>query len=579
MFERYYQQELGHLKDDLAVSFAKAHPTVASRLSGPSADPDVERLLEGVAFLTALLRQKLDDEFPEIIHEMIQLIWPHYLRPIPATTIVAFSPKPALKQPVTIPAGIQLASIPVEGTPCLFKTCYDIELHPLVLLEASFADTSDPPVITLLFELTSFALCDWRPRALRLFLAEDFVGATDLYLLLQNHLKGIVIKPIEDGQPVLLTPAHLKPGGFSRQETLIPFPDHSFPGYQILQEYFVLAEKFLFLDITGWELWQDRGKGNRFEIRFELTDLPFAPNRIRKDRFVLFATPAINIFPHDADPIRLDHRKTEYLIRPSGGEEVTSHYQVYEVDEVVGYTQGSAKARTYLPFSAFTPQMEPNPVYSTHIKTSPIGRGFEVYLSVAYPREAGPPDVETLSIGLQCTNGTMPEGLQVGDICVPTSSCPEFAEFRNIRVPTSNCLPPLGTSLLWRLLSHLALNYLSLGKPENLRALLDLYVFPQTRDLSLEQANKRRIAGLKDIRLKTADRFVDGIMMRGAEISLKAQQDHFAGPGDLFVFGSVMDSFFGSYASINTYTRLSIEETLSGDRYQWAARIGDHPLI
>ena len=72
---RYFQQEISNLKE-LGAEFSEAHPAIAPMLSGPSADPDVERLLEGVAFLTAMLRQKLDDEFPEIIHELVHLIWP-----------------------------------------------------------------------------------------------------------------------------------------------------------------------------------------------------------------------------------------------------------------------------------------------------------------------------------------------------------------------------------------------------------------------------------------------------------------------------------------------------------------------
>lgn len=153
MFNRYYQDELAYLKE-LGAEFSKAHPALAPMLTGPTADPDVERLLEGVAFLTALLRQKLDDEFPELINELMQLIWPHYLRPIPSTTIVAFTPKPTLKQSQIIPSGIQIASIPVEGTSCLFKTAYDLEIHPLNLLDASFAQPSGrPPVIKLLLSL------------------------------------------------------------------------------------------------------------------------------------------------------------------------------------------------------------------------------------------------------------------------------------------------------------------------------------------------------------------------------------------------------------------------------------------
>ena len=117
MFNRYYQQELDNLKD-LGAEFSRAHPALAPMLSGRSSDPDVDRLLEGVAFLTALLKQKLDDEFPEVVHELIRLMWPHYLRPMPSSSIVAFKPKPMLKQSVTIPAGTQVASITGTG---LFK--------------------------------------------------------------------------------------------------------------------------------------------------------------------------------------------------------------------------------------------------------------------------------------------------------------------------------------------------------------------------------------------------------------------------------------------------------------------------
>ena len=183
-------------------------------LSGMSADPDVERLLEGVAFLTALLREKLEDEFPEVIHELVHLIWPHYLRPMPSAAIVAFSPRPTLKQTMTIPAGIQVASVPIDGTSCLFKTCYAVEMHPLSLVEASYTEASGkPPSIKLRLELMGPALDDWQPSSLRFFLSGDFSSATDLYLLLQNHLKQILISATGSDPILMLTPDHLKPVG------------------------------------------------------------------------------------------------------------------------------------------------------------------------------------------------------------------------------------------------------------------------------------------------------------------------------------------------------------------------------
>jgi type VI secretion system protein ImpG len=205
--------------------------------------------------------------------------------------------------------------------------------------------------------------------------------------------------------------------------------------------------------------------------------------------------------------------------------------------------------------------------------------GLDVYVAVAYPPGAGLPAAETLSIQLLCTNGSLPESLRVGDISLPTSSSPEFVEFRNIQPPTNSLTPPLGTNLLWRLLSHLSLNYLSLARMENLRALLELYIFPEGRDRAVTLANRKRISGIENIEARPSNRLVSGILMRGQEIQLKLRQDNFASQGDLFLFGCILDHFLGNYASINAFTRLIIQEVMKGDLYQWPARLGNHPLI
>jgi type VI secretion system protein ImpG len=577
MFNRYFQQELDNLKE-LGADFSKVHPALAPMLDGPTSDPDVERLLEGTAFLTALLRQKLDDEFPEIIHELVQLIWPHYLRPIPSTTIMAFTPKPTLKQSMTIPAGINIASVPVEGTTCFFQTCYDVNIHPLTLSQAFFEEaTGRPPAIKLRLELQGPKLSDWQPGFLRFFLAGDFSNAAAIYFLLKNHLKQIEIKPLDTGQVLLLTPDHLRSVGFSHTESLFPYPSQSFPGYRILQEYFILPHKFLFLDLVGWERWHGRGEGNRFEICFSLKDLPFPPPKIKASNFVLAATPAVNLFDHDADPIRLDHRKTDYLVRPYGSN--AEHFQVYALKKVAGFVQGTAREINYLPFDMFSYQQLKIPVYHTKLRPSPVQSGFDVFLSFAYPSASGSPRKETISTRIQCTNGRLPERMQRGDISRPTSSSPEFVEFQNLISPTANVLPPLGTNLLWRLLSHLSLNYLSLSNAQNLRTLLELYIFEGSRDKTPIIANRKRIAGIESVETSNSERLVRGIMMRGRNIQMKVHQDHFAGIGDLYLFGCIMDHFLGNYASINTYTHLSIQEALKGDLYQWPARIGVHPLI
>lgn len=577
MVTRHYQEELARLKE-LGAEFAAAHPALAPMLGGPSADPDVERLLEGVAFQTALLRQKLDDDFPEVVHDLMRLVAPHYLRPVPATTIVAFEPKPSLVQSRTIPAGVQLASVPVEGTRCLFRTTSPVELHPLELLDASFAQPAGrAPAVNLSLRLSGIPLDRWEPRSLRLFLAGDYVPAAELFLVLSRCLKRIVLTPEEGGTSAILPAACLQPAGFAADEPLIPYPAHAFPGYRILQEYLTAPQRFLFLELTGWESWTGRGSGTRFTATFELGDLILSPPRVKRESIALFATPAMNLFPADADPILLDHRADRYPVRPAGLQQ--GHGQVHSVDRVTGFIRGSATERPYHPFEQFRQGSATHPVFHITVGASPVSAGFDVHLSVAYPRGEGLPEPETLSAELTCSNGRLPESLRIGDLREPTASSPEWATFSNITPVTPALLPPLGKNLLWRLVSHLALNRLSLASAENLQALLSLYLFDDGGEQAALTAHQRRIDGIETVAATPADRLVGGHLLRGSEIRLTLRGDHFAGPGDLFLFGAVLDRFLGGYAALNSYTRLTVRESVRGEEYLWPPRLGQRPLL
>ncbi len=577
MFNKYYQQELAFLKD-LAVEFSKAHPAIAPALSGPTTDPDVERLLEGVAFTTGMLRQKLDDEFPEIIHGLIDLIFPHYLRPLPSASIIAFSSKPGLQESVTVPKGATVASVPVDGTPCLFQTCFEVRTDPLLLKDARLVEQPGGATqIRLNLELTSGNLASWDTKQLRFYLGGNYTEASDLYLLLNRYIKTIVIQSEQGGRPLHLPPDCLKPVGFAPDEDLTPYPGHAFQGYRLLQEYFLLPQKFLFIDLTGLEEWRDRGSGANFDIIFELADPPFYPSRIEPQNFVLFASPIINLFEHPADPISLDHRQPAYFVRPSATD--AKHYAVFAVKSVTGIVHGALKHKEYAPLELFSTPGEDRPIYQVKYKPSIIDQSVKIFLTLPYASQSGAPVQETLSLTLSCTNGTLPEHLQLGDISQPTSDSPVLLDFKNIIPCTTPVQPVLGDNTLWQFLSHLALNYLPLANTHNLKELLNLYSFPSGRDRSKVAANRKRIDGILEVRIKQADRLVNRHLMRGQEIDLDIRQDHFAGPGDMFLLGSILDFFLGVYASLNCFTRLSVRDTITGEKYLWQPRLGTRPLL
>lgn len=574
MFNRYYQDELNKLKG-LAVEFSQANPALAPMLSGASADPDVERLLEGVAFLTGLTRQKLDDEFPEFVQELANLLFPHYLRPIPSCTLVSFAPKGVQMEAVHIPVGTKLDSVPVDGTPCRFRTCADVLVHPVSIVGSRLASGAGmAPKIVLTLALEGIDVTQLTASSLRLFLGNGYAEASKMLLLLVNHVKSVSVS-VAGGAAFDLGAKAIRHSGFDSE--LLPYPTQAFQGYRCLQEFFVQPEKFLFVDVDGLDKWQQRPAGSHLELTLMLDQLPDWMPEVKSDSFMLNVTPAVNLFEHATEPVNHDHRTSEYRLMPEAANRL--HYQIYSVDQVVGYQQGAAKERPYLPFGLLRHDGTSNLSYHTTLRAATVGRGSDVFLSVAYP-PGETPLPETLSVQITCTNRQLPESLKLGDLSKPTSSSPDRMSFRNIRPMTAPLNPPTGEALLWRLVSHVSLNFLSIASATNLRALLGLYVFSERQEQGQEAINRRRIEGIQEVTATRETRLVGrGSVLRGQQIRIKCRLDFFAGIGDMYLFGCVLDRFIGDYAGINSYTRVELEDAFTGAVFKWPPRLGLQPLL
>ncbi len=572
MFNRYYEEELNKLKG-LAVEFAQSNPALAPMLAGASTDPDVERLLEGVAFLTGLTHQRLDDEFPEFVQELVDLLFPHYLRPVPASTLMQFSPRGRVGETACIAAGSELASVPVDGTPCRFRTVCDLDVEPLRILDVNLLNPAGAaPVLVMDLALEGIALAQWTPHRLRFFLGNGYAEAAKLLLLLTRHV--VSVRLTSGGESVELPPQSLCATGFDFD--LLPYPANAFGGYRVLQEFFSQPEKFLFLDLTGLDKWTRRGASSSFSIFITLDQVPDWMPRIDGESFLLNVTPAINLFAHAAEPLNHEHRTSEYRVMPEGRNR--AHYQVYSVDQVVGYQQGAAHERAYLPFGLYRHDGRGAKLsYRTRQREATVGRGSEVFLSINYPPNETPL-TETLSIRLTCTNGALPESLKLGDVKEPTDTSPDRFQFHNIRPVTPAQEAPIGEALLWRLISHVSLNLMSVMETANLRALLALYV--PGEDQGPAAANRWRIDGIDSVEAAPETRLVGrGSVLRGQRVRLRCRGDHYAGIGDLYVFGCVIERFLADYASIHSYTRVELEDAASGSVFEWPPRLGRQTLL
>jgi len=574
MLNRYYEQELGYLRT-LAAEFAAGNPALAPLLgAGSASDPDVERLLEGVAFMTGLMRHRLDDDFPEFIQNLAQLLFPHMLRPLPCMTIMRYQPRAALEGAVTIPAGTEFASVPVDGQRAIFRASFPVTLEPVELLGAQWeGGGTQPRSLRLQFSLAGLPGAAWAGDSLRFFLGDAHADAARLYLLLLRHVREVRISA--EGGPLTALPASaIQPAGLHPDLELLPWPRGAHPAWRVLYEYFALPEKLLFLDIAGFSRWTSRGAGNRFSVQLMFDQVPDWAPAVGASSFILNATPAVNLFKHDAHPIRIDHLQPDYRIRPiaRGNRSVE---QIFSVDSVQARTP-DGREQEYHAFSAM--QGEDAASYNLSIRASALHRGHDHFLSLPYAT-GETPQALTLSTRLTCTHGAQPQGLRLGDVCEPTDSSPARVEFSNIYGITPYSPPVIDSTLLWRVLSHLNANHLALANEGQLRDLLSLYVPARQADAQRHAAARRSIESIGQVAVEPVRRIVHGMPVQGNEVRIECRGDHFPGRGSLFLFGTVLDEFLAGTTAINTFSALTLVDIVNGETLEWPAKIGRYRLL
>lgn len=593
-FNRYYQSELSALRQ-LGRQFSERNPALAPFLAESGQDPDVERLLEGFAFLTGRLRQKLDDELPELTHSLMHLLWPNYMRPMPAFSMLQFDPLKHSGPDVWVARDTPVESAAVNGERCRFRTCYATQVLPLQLSALEYGTQAGRGKLSLRLDMSAEGnFSEWTFTQLRLHLAGDRYISQELYLSLLRHLDGIELLPLgHDGLPVngvngqalslRLGADQVQSVGFSEEQALIPYPQNTFPGYRHLQEYFAFPDKYLFVDVGGLGVLQElpgellkqvRGVMLRFELRTPWRE----SQQPTLENVKLYCTPIVNLFKHDAVPIRLDGKQDEYLLVP--GEYSRENASVFSVDSVTGWQPGGRGYKAYVPFESFehggdTDQADSPASYSIRQRPSAQHAGLETWLAFGNGPES---EQQTLSIELTCTNHNLPRLLQLGDINLPCEQTPEGLSFRNICAPTASFPPPLDQDFLWRLISNLSLNYLSLSDINALKVILQTYDLPRYHDRQAQKVSERKLGAMRSVSHTAVDRLQRGLPFRGIRIDLSIDPQGFLGHGEVFVFASVLNEFFALYASLNAYHELRVIST-QGDVYLWPPRMGQQPLL
>jgi type VI secretion system protein ImpG len=606
----YYNRELSFIRH-LAADFAEAHPKIAGRLRlGPdsSEDPHVERLIEAFAYLSARLRLKLEDEFPEITESLLGILYPHYQAPIPSMSIIQLELDPEqneLTTGYTVARHQMLETEPIQGEPCRFRTCYPVTLWPI---ELRAAEMRRPPfqapvtphareaaaVLRLVLNCRAKALpfSALTLPALRFFLKGQAQHIYLLYeLIFNNTIELALANAPDDPDFVLLDRDCIRPVGFERDEGLLPYTPRSFPGYRLLSEFFTFPQKFLFFDLAGLSPKLLSRIGNQLEVYFYLKETnPDLEQNVSADTFRLGCTPVVNLYSQRAEPIQLTHTDFEYRVVPDARRPLA--HEVYAVERVVASSPAGEEVE-YQPFFSVKHAAEerdaPTFWYAARRPAErvegQVDLGTEVYLSLVDLnfRPSGPADW-TLSVEATCLNRDLPRRLPFGGN-QPRLQLSEGGALVSrivcLTAPTRTFRPALRQGALWRLVSHLSLNHLSLvdegDKAHALREILKLYDFadsPETRKMidGVLSVRSRRAVGL--VRTGAA-----GAFCRGVEVAVQFDEQRFAGSG-LFLFASVLERFFGLYCSVNSFTKLiATTKGRDGELRRWPPRMGDKVLV
>ncbi|MCE6959786.1 type VI secretion system baseplate subunit TssF [Cereibacter sphaeroides] len=617
-FLAYYESELAHIRE-LAVEFGALHPNVARNLSldsVPCPDPYVERLLEGVAWLAARTRLKLDTEAQRQVRAILDWLYPDLAGPAPAMALAVLQPG---AQVLTLPdghcvrRGTRLVAGLREGlsTRATYTTAQDVTLWPVTIEAAGYLqDRSALKALGL-----PDALLGRAEAGLRLVLGRTGPGGlADLSLdrldlcFAGSARAGPLFDAIHGRAAGSLARA---PGGAFRataaatlvgiadSEALLPRLRPSFEGYRLIREYFLMPERFHFVRLDGLNPALREARTGPVEIVVLLAKAQPALSDVAAGDFRPFVTPVVNLFEKECNIVDLDPRREAHVVHADRTR--PRDFEIYRLLRVEDADVEGPDA-TIQPLHSAEAHRGAGLLYTTERRPRRPGEdelrrgqtrtsytGDDLFLSLAR-RGAGPP-VRRLDIRALCTNRDLPIlddsprlTLESGD---PVGRVELLGAMRRPRGSLAAGLPRMTRDaetaldeLSWRLAAQLSLDHLSLADgaegAEPLRAMLDLYA---DRGDPAVSHHARAVTRVRS-RVVTERLDLPGPVCfgRGQEITLDLDETILSG-GSALLLPALLAQLFARQAAINGFIRVRTRLARTQEEVAWPMTPGTRPPI
>lgn len=604
----YYERELGFLRR-YGREFAEHYPRIAGRLQlseDGSQDPHVERLIEAFALMGARISKRIEDDYPEFTDALLDVLYPHYLRPFPSCSIAHFDMEGVaakLSAPVVVPRGTALQSRPVRGISCRFRTAYEVLLSPLGVRAAEYRAVAEVPLavalppgsggqISLSFGLLSdqanFAALG--ASTLRFFVDGEPSFCAAMRDALSFGVRAAYVEADGDGRWRRLEASPLQEVGFGEDEALVDFPSRSHPAYRLLTELFAFPEKFGFFDLPLQKVAAGAARWFTLHLVLKASAPDRAANLVLEGlglrSIKLGCTPVVNLFEQAGEPIRISHRTVSYPVVADARRAFA--YEVHSIDAVyrVRQTRQGEAIQEFRPFYSLHHGEDPERTghYWVARRDENVARqspGYETELSfVDLDFDPTAPQTDVISLRLTCSNRDLPSqlahGVAGGDLTIEGGTPARAISL--LRKPSRPLRFRQGKGAQWRLISHLSLNQLSLTGSglSALKEMLRLY------DLSGSSVSTRQIDGIVAVEQHPVSVWMSGqrfaSMVRGLEIHLTISESHFVGSG-IAGFANVLDRFFALYVHANSFTRLVLISSERGEEIvRCPARSGESIL-
>ncbi|MEF7614142.1 type VI secretion system baseplate subunit TssF [Aquincola sp. MAHUQ-54] len=621
---RYYNQELQHLRE-MGAEFAQQFPKIAGRLRMEGvevADPYVEQLLEGFAFLTARIQLKLDAEFPRFTQRLLEIVYPNFLAPTPAMLVAQLQPDLAdagLAAGATLPRGSMLRSATGRAgqTACRFRTGHDVTLWPLEITEAAY--------FTHATQLPLASLPEWRAYGggvrlkLRATAGLDFsqiamddlrvhcAGIDDIAYRLHEsvcgHLLGALVMPAgaqagrANGRERFRTldPDDVRTVGFEPEHALLPSALPGFDGYRLMQEYFAFPQRFLFFDLCGLgaALRELGGQEAEIVLLFARGDTALQQS-VDAGCFALHCVPAINLFEQRCDRIHVGPQTSDFHVVVDRARPMD--YEVHDILDVTGYGVGAHSERRFMPLYAafhtadrehdayYAMQREPRLLSTTQKRDGPRSSyiGSEVFISVVDAREAPyGGSLQQLGVKALCSNRDLPLLLPVGAELTLETTAP-VKGVRVLKGPSRPLSALREGNVAWRFINQLSLNHLSLLDTDAeqgaaaLREMLRLYVH------EADAAQHKQVEGLRSVRTEPVVRRLPlpGPIAFGRGVRIELEVDELAFQGSsAFLLGCVLERFLARHVSMNGFTETHVRSATRGVILAGRPTCGTRPVL